>query len=283
MSFAATAYNIMIACPSDVQVERNIVREVVHEWNVVNAAKRGVVLLPIGWETHSTPIMGDRPQALLNEQVLEGSDLLVAIFWTRIGTPTGAAPSGTVEEIQEHIKTGKPALVYFSAAPVRPDSVDEDQYKRLKEFRELCKKEGLIETYDDSNDFRQKFARHLAKTVNDHSRFANAEMPETAIDFPALIGQKPSLPQLSKEAMELLIEASQDPTGHIHHVRYIGGVMLQTNQKQFIEPNNPRSRAVWEGALQELQRENLIEALGYKGEAFQVTNSGYELAEILRK
>jgi hypothetical protein len=38
MSFATTAYNIMIASPSDVQVERNIVREVVHEWNVVNAA-----------------------------------------------------------------------------------------------------------------------------------------------------------------------------------------------------------------------------------------------------
>lgn len=251
MSFAATAYNIMIASPSDVQVERNIVREVVHEWNVVNAAKQGVVLLPIGWETHSTPVMGDRPQALLNKQVLANSDLLVAIFWTRIGTPTGVAPSGTVEEIQEHVKAGKPALVYFSAAPVRPDSVDEDQYKRLREFRELCKKEGLIETYDDPNDFRQKFARHLAKTVNDHPHFEKSEAPEPSIDFASLIQEKPPFPRLSKEASELLAEASKDPTGQIMFIRYMGGAVIQTNQKQFIEQKNPRSRAIWEGALEE--------------------------------
>src|SRR5437870_2421545 len=122
MSFPATTYNVMIASPSDVHIERNIVREVLAEWNAVNAASQGMVLLPMGWETHATPLMGDRPQALINKLVSASSDLLVAIFWTLIGTPTGVAPSGTVEEIQEHMKQGKPALIYFSSAPVRPDS-----------------------------------------------------------------------------------------------------------------------------------------------------------------
>ena len=62
------------------------------------------MLLPVGWETHATPAMGDRPQAIINKQILAGCDLLVAVFWTRLGSPTGAAASGTVEEIEEHLQ-----------------------------------------------------------------------------------------------------------------------------------------------------------------------------------
>src|SRR5260370_5649567 len=110
MPFPAIAYRVMTASPGDVQPERKIVRDVIYEWNAIHSAKTGVILLPTGWETHSIPLMGDRPQALINEQVLVHSDLLVAIFWTRIGTPTGAAPSGTLEEIEEHLAAGKPTL-----------------------------------------------------------------------------------------------------------------------------------------------------------------------------
>jgi hypothetical protein len=103
-------------------------------------SSRRIVLLPVGWETHSAPILGDRPQEIINSQILRDSDLLIAVFWTRIGTPTGKAVSGTVEEIDKHIHDGKPALIYFSSTPVRPESVDEEQYKMLKEFKEECKK-----------------------------------------------------------------------------------------------------------------------------------------------
>src|SRR5438552_9179076 len=124
MAYDAKVYNVMIASPGDVELERSIVREVVSDWNAANSAARAMVLQPVGWETHSAPAMGDRPQSIINKQVLQKSDLLIAMFWTRLGTPTGAAPSGTVEEIEEHVKAGKPAMIYFSSAPVRPDSVD---------------------------------------------------------------------------------------------------------------------------------------------------------------
>src|SRR5947207_5128394 len=144
MAYDAKVYNVMIASPGDVEVERSIVREVVSDWNAANSAARGIVLQPMGWDTHSAPDMGDRPQSIINKQVLHNADLLVAVFWTRLGTPTGAAASGTVEEIEEHVKAGKPAMVYFSSAPVRPDSVDEKQYQALKEFRHECERRGLI-------------------------------------------------------------------------------------------------------------------------------------------
>src|SRR5205814_8286775 len=106
-----------------------------------------------------------RPQAIINKQVLAECDLLIAVFWTRLGSPTGKSPSGTVEEIEEHLKAGKPAMIYFSSAPVRPESVDQKQYKALLQFKEKCLKRGLIETYDSLSGFRDKVSRQLAHTV----------------------------------------------------------------------------------------------------------------------
>jgi hypothetical protein len=103
----------MIASPSDVSRERRIAREVIAEWNTIHSKDRKTVLMPVGWDTHSVPDTGDRPQAIINGQLLKGSDLLIAMFWTRIGSPTGAAQSGTVEEIEEHIGAGKSAMIHF--------------------------------------------------------------------------------------------------------------------------------------------------------------------------
>jgi hypothetical protein len=70
MSFQANCISVMIASPSDVVREREIAREVANEWNTVHAQTRRQVLLTVGWETHAVPEMGDRPQSLINEQVL---------------------------------------------------------------------------------------------------------------------------------------------------------------------------------------------------------------------
>src|ERR1700716_3442973 len=115
MSYASTVFNVLIASPGDVNAERDLAREVVYEWNASHSRSRKIVLQPIGWETHSHPTMGDRAQSILNEQILKDADLVVAIFWTRIGTPTGEAPGGSVEELQRHMTENKPAMVYFSA------------------------------------------------------------------------------------------------------------------------------------------------------------------------
>jgi hypothetical protein len=55
MSYKAEVYKVMIASPGDVNEERKIIREVLSEWNAVNSEMRKIVLLPVGWETHSAP------------------------------------------------------------------------------------------------------------------------------------------------------------------------------------------------------------------------------------
>lgn len=284
MSYEAIAYNVMIASPGDVNVERAIVREITHEWNGMHSESARCVLMPIGWETHSAPTTGDRGQTIINSQLLSRSDLLVAIFWTRIGTPTGQSVSGTAEEIQEHIASGKPAMIYFSNAPVRPDSVDDQQYRSLQEFKQWCQTQGLIETYNDQQEFRDKFRRQLATLINTHELFASRRVDEAngTEHFPTDDTQNQNIPRFSAEAQHLLLEAAESSDGIVGKLAFIGGGIVQANGKNFVEPNNPRSRATWEGAINELVELGLLEPVGYKGEVFRITRQGYSLADLLK-
>jgi hypothetical protein len=284
MAYKATIFKVMIASPGDVEEERNVIREAIHEWNSIHSTVRKIALLPVGWDTDSTPEMGDRPQAIINYQLLKECDLLVAVFWTRIGTATSKAVSGTVEEIEEHVKAGKPAMIYFSNAPVEPDSIDPTQYAALKEFKQLCKEKGLIENYQSKADFRGKFSCQLAAKINQEkiSAVDDNEDVFAGVNFNppgSLIGS------LSEKAKNLLKEASQDQSGIVLLVDHDDGKTLQTNGKSFIEMGNPRSRAEWEAVIEELERFNpSLLTLDYSSEnvtRLKVTKRGYEVAESI--
>ena len=182
MSYQATIFDVMIASPSDVPQARNTARDVIHEWNAVNSKSRKIILQPVGWETHASPAMGDRAQEILNMQLLKDSDLLVAIFWTRLGSPTGKAPSGTVEEINKHIQNGKPTMIYFSTAPI-PQNFNQEQYNALQSFKGECKKNGYCESFDDDADFRSKFVKHLAMKLNSLPYFKIHQASGYSADF----------------------------------------------------------------------------------------------------
>lgn len=272
MPYQATAINIMIASPGDVARERVIARDVVLEWNAINSADRRIVLLPIGWDTHSAPSMAGTAQAVINSQVLRQCDLLIAIFWTRLGTPTGEFSSGTVEEIERHIAAGKPAMIYFSNAPVVPDSIDQRQYAAMVEFRESLKTRGLVSFFDDAGTFRTDLFRHLSQTlIRDFAPDGTDGEPR----FPPSRVE----PEISDPARELLFAAVADSAGRIMYVRYLGGMEISTGGRNFIDDPSPRTAAKWEGAIDELEQLGFILARGTRREAFSVTEQGYAFAE----
>jgi hypothetical protein len=90
VAYDAKVIEIIIASPSDVSEERRIVREVIAEWNALNASERSLVLLPIGWETHSSPELAGRPQQIINDRLLKRAANLMksgaALTRTRIGS-----------------------------------------------------------------------------------------------------------------------------------------------------------------------------------------------------
>lgn len=94
MSQAVTLYNVFIASPSDVAWARAQIRQTVHAWNEIHAKHSAAVILPVGWESSSAPNMGKPAQELINEKLLSDADILVGVFWTKLGTPTAEALTG---------------------------------------------------------------------------------------------------------------------------------------------------------------------------------------------
>lgn len=82
---------------------------------------------------------------------------------------------------------------------------------------------------------------------------------------------------ISAAAVELLIEGSKEPEGKIWRFKLAAGVTrIFTNKREFVEMGNPRSRALWESALDELVRANLIK---YGEQFLPLTASGYAVAD----
>lgn len=277
MSYESKVFNVMIASPGDVASERAIIRDVVYEWNAVHSQARSIVLLPVGWETHSTPEMGESAQSIINDQVLDRCDLLVGVFWTRIGTPTTEYASGTVEEIERHMDSGKPTMLYFSSQPVVLDTVEEEQIKQLKAFKSSCQSRGLYESYDDLSSFKEKFYRQLQLKLNDSPMFTS----ESESDSDGLVASKTAFPKISHEAKILLKEASKDKNGTILCLRHFGGTDIQVNGQNMVASNEAREVARWESALNELEEKNLVVGRGEKGQVFNITNEGYQVADMI--
>jgi hypothetical protein len=165
MSFSATVYRVLVASPGDLVEERGVIVDAIYRWNATYAVEDRTVLLPVLWETHSVPELGDRPQAILNHRLLAGCDILVGVFWTRLGTPTGSFASGTLEEIEEFRRAGKPVLLYFSSRHIDPDRVDLEQLMKLRETKALFREKGVVHEFASPFELRETLTHHLYRQV----------------------------------------------------------------------------------------------------------------------
>lgn len=167
MSFKSETYRVLIASPSDLSEERQAATEAVNDWNAQHAVAESVVLLPVRWETHATPQSRVRPQEAINRQLVRGCDFLLGLFWTKIGTSTGVAESGTVEEIDQFVAAGKPALLYFSSRPIDPNKIDMKQHRKLKSFKAATYQKALTGGFSGVDELRQTLLRDLMRQIRE--------------------------------------------------------------------------------------------------------------------
>lgn len=165
MTFKADVLRVLIASPADLAEERVTASEAINDWNVQHSATEMVVLLPVSWETHSRPAIGDRPQAILNNQFVDDCDMLVGMFWARLGSDTGKAPSGSVEEIDRTAAAGKPVMVYFSDRPISPSAINLEQFTRLSSFKAQTMKTALVGSFSSIGDLKAQLIRDLNSQV----------------------------------------------------------------------------------------------------------------------
>lgn len=283
MAYKAIIIPVMIASPGDVLKERDIVRKVIHEWNDVNAATCKIVLIPVGWDTHSSPELGTKPQDLINIRVLKDCDLLIGIFWTRLGTPTDEAESGTIEEIEKHISAGKPAMIYFSSQPVVLNTVDTSQYNKVKKFQKKCEGGSLIGKFDSPDQLKDILSKDIQICLNTNPYLQNIINQKNNIIIERETNSKPdtiifSISEDSKTLLKVASEKKDD--GMILKRDSIGGINIQAGTLSH-KGLKGKEAAKWENVLKELVEERLVIPNGYKGEVFKLTLMGWQVAELL--
>jgi hypothetical protein len=153
--------------PTDVAKEIAIATEIINDWNCQHGEQRGFWVKHQHWSTDSYPDAQETGQGAINKQLIDSTDILVAIFWSRIGTATATARSGTVEEIQRALKRGKKVMVYFSDLEPVSAGASKDQLERLWEFRQQLRAEKSCWTFQSRSRFRDDFANHVALMLNE--------------------------------------------------------------------------------------------------------------------
>jgi hypothetical protein len=153
-------YDILIASPSDTMAERNVISRCIRDWNSAHA-QIGVHCRDVRWDLDAIPVYGERTQDELNRQLVDSSDILIGVFKARIGTPTGRSSSGTIEEIDRFVVSGKPVMLYFSSGPI-PNDHDEEQWRHLKAYKSQISGKAFYRLFKDESDLQQQIAHNLA-------------------------------------------------------------------------------------------------------------------------
>lgn len=174
----ATIYTILISCPSDVKEEIEIIKEVLKGFNENFGKNIGISLEYNYWKKDIIPQHGNRPQEIINKQIVRDSDAIIAIFGEKFGSDTGKYPSGTIEEIEEMIKAKKQVFLYFSEKPIER----EDMYSKVEELEKIerFKKEygekGIYSVYKSDNEFKENITKHIEKYF---SNIKNTSIPNS--------------------------------------------------------------------------------------------------------
>ena len=157
----------LVISPSDVAEERQAIVDTVELWNAQVGQTTDVLINTVRWETHARPEMGDRPQAIINRQIVEGCDFAIAVFWTRLGTPTGEAESGSCEEIDLLRAKGRDVLIYACTRAIPQHLLDERQISCLRKKLAEYRKQGIVFDYQEIDQLKLLLMGHLTKLATD--------------------------------------------------------------------------------------------------------------------
>lgn len=271
--FTANVYRIMIGCPGDVQEEVQVARTVINHWTSLHAEQNGTVLLPINWESHSYPEQGAHPQKILNGQVADKSDMLIAIFGAKVGTPTDTSLSGTIEEIEEHIKADKPVMLFFRRYNDLSKTSSEELAK-LERFKLEKKSQGLYREYNTEMDFEKIFTDALTIFLANHwlNEALSRSSKERTISF-------------TEKEIEILKSWTASNRPEAYSIRYTKGLSYIIGDLQF-DVQEARSLVKWKDFFDRLEQVGFIELSRHNRSGdpvYQLRVPAYEYVDSLDK
>ncbi|MGH1403831.1 MAG: methyltransferase domain-containing protein [Alphaproteobacteria bacterium] len=180
MPINAHIFRIFIASSSDLVKERATVRDVIQEWNSVFGYRNQMYLEPVLFESHIWYDSNQQAQDLINKELVDSCDMMVSLFWKRIGTPTQNSIGGTVEELEKFSKENKPTLLCFKNSELNFDDLQEfgEDLKKIAELKKQYAPRLKIE-FERQGELREilykqisHFADNFKKTLDEKKKFS---------------------------------------------------------------------------------------------------------------
>ena len=160
MTQSRTIIEIFLSSPGEVQSERELITQYAGEWNRLRGRETACHLSILTWQELVAPALGSRSQEVVNAQIGADYDVYLGVFWTRIGTPTGVAESGSIEEFELALEraqeAGHPRIAaVFKKAPIDPSTIDPSQLQKVQTFKERLGQLGAFyREFSDEDSLR---------------------------------------------------------------------------------------------------------------------------------
>lgn len=223
---------------------------------------------PVRLESHAQLAQGSHPQDIIDHQLLDRCDVLIAVFWSKLGTPTEKHESGTVQEINEFIARHRAdrVLLFFCERDL-PHSVDTQELERLKAFKKDIQGKGLYRGFRSTEAFATELRQQVELVMNGILQSVNLiQSPDVASS-------------LSDDAKKLLRAATRDSSAQIIASADLQGIEVITNGNTFNDKGNTRSEVHWRAVVNELEQAGLIQQQDSDGYVFGVTEMGFSEVE----
>lgn len=178
---STTQINVFIASPADTKAERETLCRLIEEWNsTYGDDDKNVFLKVIKWEKDLAVRSNIKPQDAINEDLLSNCDILTGIFWTKFGSPTNNAESGTLEEIEYFLSKDKPVIMYFLDKPINPSKLNGNDFEKIKQFKNKYQENNIYRETDlsSSDDFRTMFIKDLNRNLKELLKVTSNEIDE---------------------------------------------------------------------------------------------------------
>lgn len=181
MSTTVTRYTVLLSAPGDTKAECAAADEELQKINRTHSAETGVEFYATDWRRDSRADSGDEPQKLLNRQIVEGADIILAIFKEHFGTPTKDYGSGTEEEIGLGLSLGKTVLVYFWAPPADFTPKDPEQFAQIGKLRSSLQNRAMYKSFETEDDLRSKITHDFTKLLFELEGGTVAPKPQLSV------------------------------------------------------------------------------------------------------
>lgn len=162
--------------------------------------------------------------------------------------------------------------------------IGENQQKLLEEMKEMLSQFGIrltdIEnnqlTWEDMPTATSEDIEKLFRVENETLIIGNTGGNNSAV------GQD-DVGNIPVDSAFLLVYAA-DGDGQILKIQTLNSpTQIYTSGKQFMADNSKRESAKWVEALDRLVKWGWVKAVGYKGEVFELTGTGYDKADWLKE